>query len=179
MLLRAPFSYLNFPKIADNHSAGDEMKDDDEFPTTDDFTHIGHLVDSTDSEKNKRKKQSAINHLDYFLKNQDKYELKSHNDIKLSDITDDFVGKFATYLSKFARKKCDPSQPLLAYLTAHGYLSAFKMHYINRYKNEKEPPCFDRERWRKFMRAIYKDKSAQARESGQVCHLYCQINSFC
>ena len=86
----------------------------------------------------------------------------------MADINDDFVGELTTYLGNCARQKCDYLKPLLSYLTAHGYLSAFKMFFLNRDKEMDVPKCFEKDRWRNFFRAIYKTKADQARKSGEV-----------
>ena len=108
------------------------------------FTKIGHLVDLKDGNKNKDKKNSALKHLQYYLERQNTFpHLKHVNDIqRMADITDEFVGEFATYLGRFARSYCNINKPLLMYLTAHGYLSAFKSHFESVFRNETPPKCF-------------------------------------
>ena len=135
-----------------------------------DFTNIGHLVDLKDGQKNKQKKSSTIKHFSYFLRNQNTFDkIKVLSDIKsMSDITDELVGEFATYLGKYARSYCDVNKPLLKYLTAHGYLSAFKMHYEGLFRNQESPLCFHPTKWSSFLRSIYKEKAQQARDGGYV-----------
>ena len=96
----------------------------------------------------------------------------------MSDITDELVGEFATYLGKFARSYCNINKPLLMYLTAHGYLSAFKNHFEAKVRNETGPKYFDPAPWSKLLASIYKEKADQAREGGFVsendsCTLMC------
>ena len=136
------------------------------------FTKIGHLVDLKQGSSNRDKKKSAIKHLRYYLAHQKTFpHLTKVEDIKLSDITDKFVGEFATYLGKYARSYCDIKKPLLRYMTAHGYLSAFKMHYEVKHRDEdkmKMPTCFEASKWSQYLSSIYKIKAEQAREGGFV-----------
>eukprot|EP00980_Cylindrotheca_fusiformis_P027014 scaffold18417_cov122-Cylindrotheca_fusiformis.AAC.1 len=61
-----------------------------------------------------------------------------HTDLTVDDIKDDLVGKFATYLGKIARTK-DKKQSFLAYTTARGYFSSFKMYYLRRFRDHVTP----------------------------------------
>ena len=139
-----------------------------------DFTKIGHLVDLKDGQKNKQKKSSAIKHLDYYLRHQKTFPLlHSSEDItSMEDITDELVGEFATYLAKFARSYCSIKKPLLKYLTAHGYLSAFKMYYEGLFRNQESPLCFHPTKWSAYLSSIYKEKAKQARDGGFVSKKY-------
>ena len=94
---------------------------------------------------------------------------KLHNDYKMEDINDNLMGRFATYLGNHATKGCDPNKPLLAYLTAYGYMSALKNWFCMKYKDDKIPSVFEKDKWLKYLTAIYKVKSQQARQLGQVC----------
>ena len=132
------------------------------------YTKIGHLVDLKDSEKNKEKKSSAIKHLDYYLSRQKTFPFKNHKEMTLKDINDYFCGNFATYLVKYAHMYCNVNKPLLKYLTAHGYMSAFKMYFEGAYREEMSPMCFEPLKWRKYLQSIYKEKAQQAREGGYV-----------
>ena len=134
------------------------------------FTKIGHLFDLKEGNKNRDKKKSALKHLQYYLQRQSTFpHLKDVKDFqKMDDITDEFVGEFATYLGKYARSYCDINKPLLAYMTAHGYLSAFKMHFEVKFREQKTPICFEPSKWKHYLSSIYKIKAEQAREGGFV-----------
>ena len=86
----------------------------------------------------------------------------------MSDINDDLVGKFATYLGEHARLRCNPEAPLLRYLSALGYLSGFKNWFLNKYKEEEIPRVFQRENFRKNLCSIQKFKLAQAHANNEV-----------
>ena len=86
----------------------------------------------------------------------------------MADIDDASMGEFATFLALKATKYCLPDQPLIKYLTAYGYLSAMKMYFVNKFKNEPLSPVFEPLKFRQYLNAIFKTKSEQARNSGEV-----------
>ena len=131
------------------------------------YTDIGHLTDLTESDQNK-KKHHAVKHFNYFLRQNRYIAFVNISEMKMSDVTDAIAGEFATYMARFARVGCRIDRPLLSYLTAYGYLSAWKMYFVSKYKDETLNPVFGKDKWGTYLRAIYKEKSRQARDEGKV-----------
>jgi hypothetical protein len=57
----------------------------------------------------------------------------THKHLTPADINDEIVGYFATYLERCARPK-DKKKAPLAYSTARGSLSSFKMRFLHHFK---------------------------------------------
>ena len=94
-----------------------------------DFDSTHHIYKVTKGYKNKEKKRSTLRHFDFCLsraaviKANGKTLTKS-KDCAAEDITDNLVGKFATYMATKARVNCDPHGKKLKFLSAYGYFSA-------------------------------------------------------
>ena len=159
---------------SDSDSSDDETK-----ASSGRYTHIGHLVDLTLGQKNKEKRENALKFLAFFLKNQNDLKIKCVDDIKsMEDIDDQLMGAFSSFLALKATKYCLPNQPLIKYLTAYGYLSAMKMYFVSKFKNEPLSPVFEPLKFRSYLNAIFKAKSQQARNAGEVSPCLTEIFTF-
>ena len=138
------------------------------------FEALLHIADVTSGEKNAQKKESALNHFDYFLQNSNfvsqasNKRLRVHDDVQMCDIDDIMTGKFATYLAKEARVNCNPKSKLLKFLSSYGYLSAWKMHYLKKYRSAETSVVFSKEKWSLYMGDLKKEKMRQARLNKEV-----------
>ena len=138
------------------------------------FAALLHISDVTAGEKNAQKKESALNHFDYFLANSNfvstssNKRLRTNDDVQMDDIDDIMTGKFATYLAKEARVNFNPKKKLLKFLSSYGYLSAWKMHYMKKYRSVENPIPFTKEKWSLYMGNLKKEKMRQARTNNEV-----------
>ena len=140
----------------------------------DNYTDIGHLKELTESDQNKKKKHHAVKHFNYFMRQTRSIRFNHISVMNMSDVTDEIADIFATYMACYARFGCRVDRPLLSYLTSYGYLSAWKMYFVTKYKYETLNPVFGKDNWGTYLRAIYKEKSCQARAEGKVikCRIY-------
>jgi len=125
---------------------------------------IPHVFEDTQRASNEKKQSSAIKHFQFFLTNH--YQGTdgvvnpplTAQDLKIEHITNDVVGTFCTYLSKEARCECKPPpSPRLAWLTIQGYFSAFKSHYIRKFKCV--PESLSNELTSRYSRAMLSNKT--------------------
>ena len=131
---------------------------------------LANIVDAMEGKKNTQKKSSAMNHFKYFLKNfYANKNLTLENDFKdYSNLNDDLMGKYGTYLANHARQYCKENTDLLSYSSAYGYLSATKSYFTSKFRNITIPPVFQPTAWSKYLSSLTKRKAAIARESNKV-----------
>ena len=85
----------------------------------------------------------------------------------MKDLDNDmFLGKFCTYLALKARKYQSMNCGLISLGTAHGYLSAVKGFFLDKFPAAAKLPNFEPRRSQLMNRGIYKVKAQQAREAG-------------
>ena len=134
------------------------------------FERLECAIEKTESESNDKKKKHSMKHFDYYLsKCGEKYSFTSHKTMKYEDINKDLVGKYTTYLGELARQRMSPNLPLLKYLSALGYLSAFKCWCLDKWDNHDKPKVFEKDNWKRYLRSIRKMKLKQARLNNEVC----------
>ena len=151
-----------------NSNKSDGYSIEDCFETS--YSQLVHASDLAESKSNQKKYKQAIKHVDHFLVNNSSFEPNSFEELNHTDITDELLGKLATYFGTEARQQCDQNKPLLKYLSAHGYMSAFKNAYLKKFRNAKEnPPFFEAARWGKYLKSIYKLKYNHAVATHTVC----------
>lgn len=155
--------------IGFGYFARDDGDEDEELA----FANLKNAVIATESTSADKKKRCALNHLNHYLKNTDPTEhyFHHHNQIKPQDLTDEFIGKFATYLGKHARIQMRINTKLVKWLTAVGYLSGFKSYFLQKFKNNK-PSVFDKKNFKQYYTALRKYKMAHACETGEVSLYY-------
>ena len=126
------------------------------------YESIGHIFVSGAKHSAEEKKNSAMSHCDDFLKIYFKEKnfmlhgigiTPTHKQLSIVDINDDIVGCFATYLGKFAKTKDKKKNPL-AYGTARGYFSSFKMYFLHRFRGSKTPEVFRDQKFRMYATAL-------------------------
>ena len=71
-------------------------------------------------------KTQGLETLQLFLKHTKEYKFNHHTEISFSDINDNLIGKYTSYMATEARQYCDPNKPLLKTEVAVGYTSAVK-----------------------------------------------------
>jgi hypothetical protein len=127
------------------------------------YERIGHIFEEGAKHSAQAKKSSAMNHFDEFLKIYVKEKpfhdldgnpvVPTHKDLTPAHIDDDLVGSFATYLGKYARTKDSKKAPL-AYSTARGYFSSFKMYFLHNFSGTKTPEVFTDQKFRMYATAL-------------------------
>jgi hypothetical protein len=132
------------------------------------YENVGHIFEVGAKHSAEEKKKSAMRHVDDFIKlyySKDEISdfleanclprdvVLTHKHLGLHQIDDNFVGKFATYLGKFARTK-DKRKAPLAYSTARGYFSSFKMYFIHRFRDEAIPEVLKDHKFRMYATAL-------------------------
>jgi len=157
--------------LFDENDADNDNGDGAFMPTEEldeNYTDIGHLVQMVGGESNKDKKRQTLKHVNYYLKHQKTFPFKCYKDMKLSDVNDEFCGALSTYFGRHARKYCSIKKDLLSYLSSYNYMSAYKNIVLDDHKDEPEPAVFAKAKWGKYMRAIFKEKSQQAKKEEKV-----------
>ena len=130
------------------------------------YEDIQHVMDGDKRTSAAQKQKSMLTHLDYFLRNcyQEGCVLRGEN-LTMEEISDELVGKFCTYLSKMARKKCDPfPSPLLAWSTIQGYFSSFKMFFIDKF--HKIPASLSNELTKRYVGIMLRTKTEIVTKEG-------------
>jgi hypothetical protein len=126
------------------------------------YESIGHIFVEGAKHSAEEKKSSAMSHFDDFLMIYFKERnfmlnrvriIPTHKQISIENITDDLVGCFATYLGKLARTK-DKKKAPLAYTTARGYFSSFKMFFLHKFRGSRTPEVFKDQKFRMYATAL-------------------------
>jgi hypothetical protein len=119
------------------------------------YETIGHVFVVGAKHSAEGKKSSSMSHFNDFLKLyfKEKTIAPTHKELVLADINDDLVGCFATYLGQIARTK-DKKKAPLAYSTARGYFSSFKMYFLHKFRGQKTPEVFKDQKFRMYATAL-------------------------
>eukprot|EP00980_Cylindrotheca_fusiformis_P020453 scaffold7504_cov97-Cylindrotheca_fusiformis.AAC.6 len=136
----------------------DAVRNEDLFEIQETLT-MGHIFDEGTKHSAEEKKKSAMSHFDSFLKLYYKHKpyildgepigIPNHKDLTVNDIKDDLVGKYATYLGKIATTKDQKKSPL-AYTTARGYFSSFKIYYLQKFRDDGTPEVLRPEKFKMY-----------------------------
>jgi len=154
-----------------NDDGADDEKDGVFVPVEEldeNFTDIGNLVDMVSSESNRDKLKSTLKHINFFLRHQSTFPWKAFDEMSLEDHNDSFAGALATYFGRYARKNCNIKNGHLAYLSSYNYMSGYKNLVLDCFKDQPEPAIFSKGKWGKYLRAIFREKSQQAKKEGKV-----------
>ena len=144
-----------------------DFEDDDDTPV--DYSSMKHAAELSQSKSQIKKMASALVHVNKFLADSNLFPFKTFDEILPEHINDRFLGLLATYFGKEAKSIYKNKGKPLAYLTAVGYMSAFKSSFILKYRHLKElPPFLQQDRWHSYLSSIYKLKYKYAIENGQV-----------
>ena len=129
------------------------------------------MIEKTEIESNDKKKKHSMKHFDYYLSKcaMDEFSFTSHKSMKYEDIDKKLLGKYTTYLGELARQRMSPNLPLLKYLSALSYLSAFKCWCLDKWDDRDKPKVFEKDNWKRYLRSIRKMKLKQARLNNEVC----------
>jgi len=129
------------------------------------------------------KRSSMITHINYMLKHNAEVECSVLPDCTIDHVGANltipmpesfahityehvtsfkFIGKVVTYFASHAYKFCKEKSGLLSYLSATGYLSAFKTHFVLKYKERSEIKPFADKMWTRYRSKLRRLKIAQA-----------------
>ena len=132
--------------------------------------HTPPLTDIRDDSRGsaESKCKSALAHLNYFLKNHYNKSLGTNKRdyVPAEELTynpqnkednewwDDMIGKFLTYLSRYATRYCKKGGVSISHETGTGYASAIKAYFDNKFRSFSEIPVFRPSNWSKLRRKL-------------------------
>ena len=155
---------MNIPTQS-NLSPVPVSQDDPNPSATRDHVQIRDIMDPQNQHpKIKEKRTSAITHFDFYLSLKNKQLLSenkpavvsSFKNLTYDDIdTGPYIAEYADYLSKSARKWCKPSESLISYASAAGYMGAVKNLLLDTYRSNKNvPKQLSTETWKRYMNKL-------------------------
>ena len=88
------------------------------------------------------------------------------DDLSFEDVsTGPYIGEFASYMAKTARKYMKPTEEVVTYSTAVGYMGAIKIFLIVKFKSKGIPLQLQDGIWKRYLETMRAVKFHQARKS--------------
>ena len=149
---------------AASHASETSDMDDGETPAV--ARRYGHISTETIKNSRQRKQKAMMKFLDRF--NQVQYsDTVAKRDVRYGDISHHYVGEFANFMAKDARKNCkwDDGEPL-SLNTTIGYLSSFKAWVQEKWMDSPCPDALTGQHWTRVLANVSSVKVAYARSKG-------------
>ena len=92
-----------------------------------------------------------------------------YNDLRRRDINSELMGKFGTYLAKYAiNQNCKKKNKKISFNTAQTYLSGMKMELIDgMFRDQRLPEIFQKVQWSRMCGKVTAVKATQAYQDNQ------------
>ena len=144
-------------------------------------TQVRDIMDPANQHpKIKEKRKFSVTHFNYYLNvknaglvaNSLPVTVRTFDDLTYDDIdTGDYMAEYANYLSKHARKWCKPTQDLISYASAAGYMGAVKNLLVDKYRSSKTTPKqITGDTWKRFLTKIHSTMRERCRRENKPLH---------
>jgi hypothetical protein len=127
---------------------------------------LQHILDVARKASTKEKANNALKHFEFYASQHFGKIIKADN-VSYDELNQDLFGGLATYLATSAHYYRDPRKGLLSLNSAQGYLSAIKMHYVNKYREFREPSVFSKEHWSRIKAGVNSEFVERSKRTGK------------